>query len=224
MQRNDFTLARPAQSALATNTVLRNTYLLLGMTLLFSAITAGLAMISNAKPLNPFITLIGYFGLLFVTSRLRESSWGLAGVFALTGFMGYTLGPILNLYLHAFVNGHQIVLTALGSTGLIFFALSGYALVSRKDFSFMAGFVMVGILVAFLAGLGALIFHLSGLSLVVSAMFVFLSSAVILIQTSQIIHGGETNYIMATITLYVSLYNIFISLLNLLGAFSGERE
>ncbi len=142
-------------------------------------------------------------------------------VFALTGFLGFTLGPLLNAYL-ALPNGPQLVMTALGGTGVIFLGLSGYALTTRKDFSFMGGFLVVGILVAFLAGIGALIFSLPGLSLAVSAMFVLLMSGLILYQTSEIIHGGETNYILATVTLYVSLYNLFTSLLHLLGAFSGD--
>ncbi|MES2142066.1 MAG: Bax inhibitor-1/YccA family protein [Pseudomonadota bacterium] len=212
------------ESVLATNAVLRNTYILLGLTMLFSAITAGMAMLSNAPPLNSFITLIGYFGLLFLTNSLRNSGWGLLSVFALTGFMGYTLGPILNHYIHGFTNGQALVMMSLGATGLIFFALSAYALTTRKDFSFMSGFLMVGMIVAFLASIATLFFHIPALMLTVSAVFVLLSSGIILLQTSQIIHGGETNYIMATVTLYVSLYNIFLSLLNLLGAFSGNRE
>lgn len=212
------------ESVLATNAVLRNTYILLGLTMLFSAFTSGMAMLSNAPPLNPFITLIGYFGLLFLTNALRNSGWGLLSVFGLTGFMGYTLGPILNHYIHGFSNGQELVMMSLGATGLIFFALSAYALTTRKDFSFMSGFLMVGMLVAFLASIATLFFHIPALMLTVSAVFVLLSSGVILLQTSQIVHGGETNYIMATVTLYVSLYNIFLSLLNLLGAFSGNRE
>lgn len=221
---NDQVVVRRTESVLATNAILRNTYLLLAMTLIFSAATAGLAMVTNAPPINPWITLLGYFGLLFVTSALRNSGWGLLSVFALTGFMGYTLGPILNLYIHNFSNGSELVMMSLGSTGLIFFTISGYALATRKDFSYMGAFLMVGMLVAFLASLGALFFHIPGLMLAVSAMFVLLSSGVILLQTSQIINGGETNYIMATITLYVSLYNIFISLLNLFSAFGGNRD
>jgi modulator of FtsH protease len=215
-------LTRSTQAVLATNKVLRNTYTLLSMTLLFSALTAGVAIVTNAPPLHWLITLVGYFGLLFLTSALRNSAWGLVAVFALTGFMGYTLGPILNLYL-SLANGPQLVMTALAGTGIIFLALSSYALVTRKDFSFLGAFLMVGILVAFLAGLAALIFNLPGLSLAVSAMFVLLMSAMILYQTSEIIHGGETNYIMATVTLYVSLYNLFLSLLQLLGVFSGDE-
>jgi len=222
--QNDQVVVRRTESVLATNAVLRNTYLLLAMTLVFSAATAGLAMVTNAMPMNPWFTIIGYFGLLFLTQALRNSAWGLVSIFALTGFMGYTLGPIINFYIHNFSNGSELVMMSLGATGLIFFALSGYALTTRKDFSYMGAFLMVGMLVAFLASLGALFFHIPGLMLAVSAMFILLSSGVILLQTSQIIHGGETNYIMATITLYVSLYNIFISLLNLLGAFSGNRD
>jgi len=203
------------------NKVLRNTYMLLSMTLLFSALTAGIAMATNAAPLHWLITLGGYFGLLFVVTRLRDSAWGLAAVFALTGFLGYTLGPILNLYL-SLPNGSQIVMTALGGTGVIFLALSGYAVVSRKDFSFMGGFLMVGILVAFLGGLGAMLFNVPMLSLAVSGMFVLLMSGMILWQTSEIIHGGETNYIMATVSLYITLFNLFISLLQILGVMSGD--
>ena len=208
---------------LATNKVLRNTYLLLGMTLLFSAATAGYAMLTNTMPLNPWLTLLGYFGLLFLTSMLQNSVWGLAAVFALTGFMGYTLGPLLNFYLQTFQNGSQIITMSLGATGLIFFALSAYALTTQKDFSFLGAFLMVGMIVAFLGSLAALFFHIPGLMLAVSAAFVLLSSGVILFQTSQIISGGERNYIMATITIYVSLYNLFISLLNLFGALNDRR-
>jgi modulator of FtsH protease len=171
--------------------------------------------------MSPLLVLGGYFGLLFLTTKFRNSSLGLVFVFALTGFMGLTLGPILNAYL-SLPNGGQLVMTALGGTGVIFLGLSGYALTTRKDFSFMGGFLMVGILVAFLAGIGALFFSMPGLSLAVSAMFVLLMSGFILWQTSNIIHGGETNYIMATVTLYVSIYNLFTSLLHLLGAFSGN--
>jgi len=214
-------VVRSQQSALVTNKLLRNTYSLLAMTLVFSALTAGLSMAFNLPHPGMIITLIGYFGLLFLTTKLRNSVWGIASVFALTGFMGLTLGPIVNYYL-SMSNGSEIVMQALGGTGIIFFALSAYAIKSEKDFSFMGGFLMVGILVAFLAGLGAFFFSMPGLSLAVSAMFVLLMSGLILYQTSQIIHGGETNYIMATVTLYISIYNLFTSLLHLLGAMSGD--
>jgi modulator of FtsH protease len=221
MLEKNYAVSRPTESALATNKVLRNTYILLSMTLLFSAFTAGLAVATNAPPLGLLITLGGYFGLLFLTSALRNSPWGLVSIFALTGFLGYTLGPILNLYL-SLPGGSQIVMTAMAGTGVIFLGLSGYALVSRKDFSFMGGFLMVGILVAFLASLGAFIFQIPGLTLAISAMFVLLMSGLILWQTSDIIHGGETNYIMATVTLYVAIFNLFQSLLMLLG-FAGDE-
>ncbi len=214
------TVVRSQESVLATNKLLRNTYSLLAMTLVFSALTAGLSMAMNFPHMG-LLTLVGYFGLLFLTTKLRNSVWGLVSVFALTGFMGLTLGPMLNYYL-TMPNGSEIVMQALGGTGLIFFVLSAYAVKSEKDFSFMGGFLMVGILVGFLAGLGAYFFEMPGLALAVSAMFVLLMSGLILFETSQIIHGGETNYIMATITLYVSIYNLFTSLLHLLGAFSGE--
>ena len=203
-------------SLLSSNRVLRNTYALLALTLLFSAVTAGAAVALKLPHPGIIITLVGYFGLLFLTMRLRESAWGVLSVFALTGFMGYTLGPILSLYM-ALPNGHQTVMLALGGTGVIFLGLSAFALVSRKDFSFMGGFLAVGALVAFVAGLAAIFFQLPTLSLVVSAAFMLIASGLILYETSAIVHGGETNYIMATVSLYVSIYNLFVSLLHLLG-------
>jgi modulator of FtsH protease len=221
IERQYSNVATTQHSVLATNKVLRNTYILLAATLLFSAVTAGLAIASNAPPLHFLLVLGGYMGLLFLTQALRNSAWGILSVFALTGFMGYTLGPIINLYL-GLPNGSEIVMTALGGTAVIFLALSGYALVSQKNFSFLGGFVMVGVLVAFLASLAAIFFQMPGLSLAVSAMFILLMSAMILWQTSEIIHGGETNYIMATITLYIAIYNLFVSLLQILGVMGGD--
>lgn len=215
------TAAASARAALATNRVIRNTYLLLALTLAFSALTAATSLALKLPHPGLLITLAGYFGLLFLTTKFRDRALGLAFVFALTGFMGYTLGPILNAYL-GMPNGPQLVMTALGATGAVFLGLSGYALASRRDFSFIGGFLMVGILVAFLAGLGAIFFDLPGLSLAVSAMFVLLMSGLILYETSNIIHGGETNYIMATVTLYVSIFNLFTSLLHLLGFANRE--
>ena len=217
-----FSASTRQSSWLATNKVIRNTYMLLSMTLLFSALTAGVSMTLNLPHPGLLLTLAGYFGLLFLTAKFRDSALGLALVFALTGFMGYTLGPILNAYL-ALPNGGQVVMTAMGATGAIFLGLSGYALTSRRDFSFMGGFLMVGILVAFLGGLGAVFLEMPGLSLAVSAMFVLLMAGLILYETSNIIHGGETNYIMATVTLYVSIYNLFTSLLHLLGAMGSQE-
>jgi modulator of FtsH protease len=216
------TASRSQDATFATNKVIRNTYTLLSMTLLFSALIAGISMVLKLPHPGLLLTLGGYFGLLFATTKFRDSSLGIAFVFALTGFMGYTLGPILNAYL-ALPNGGQVVMTAMGATGFIFLGLSGYALSSRKDFSYMGGFLMVGILVAFMAGLGAIFFEMAALSLAVSSMFVLLMGGLILYQTSSIVHGGETNYIMATVTLYVSIFNLFTSLLHLLGFMNGEE-
>ena len=225
MNQSTNTVARrgSSEAVFATNRVIRNTYILLSMTLLFSALTAGLSMAYNMPHPGLFMTLAGYFGLLFLVQALRNSVWGIVSVFGLTGFMGLTLGPILNLYVSHFANGTQLVMTALGGTGAIFVGLSAYALTTRKDFSFMGGFIFTGILVGFLAGIGAAIFALPTLSLVVSGMFVLLMSGLILYQTSAMIHGGERNYILATVTLYVSIYNLFTSLLHLLAMFSGRE-
>lgn len=225
MNRNDVSiLSRGEQSVLATNKVLRNTYLLLGMTFIFSALTAYMAMVSGARPMNILIFIIGTYGLMFLTNVLKNSVWGLVSVFAFTGFMGYTLGPILGFYMSSYSNGAQLITTALGGTGLIFFALSGYVLTTKKNFSYLGGFLFVAVMIAFLAMIASIFFQIPALALIISAAFVLISSGLILYQTSEIIHGGETNYISATVSLYVSIYNLFLSLLNLLGAFSGERD
>ena len=222
-QKNpEIVVRRPNASALATNSVIRNTYMLLSMTLLFSAFTAWISMKINMPYMGMLVTLGGYFGLLFLTTKLRNSAWGLLSIFALTGFMGLTLGPVISMYLRAFSNGAELVALAMGGTGAIFIGLSSYALTTRKDFSFMGGYLMVGILTAFLVGLGAAIFSIPLLSLAVSGVFILLMSGLILYQTSEIIHGGETNYIMATIMLYISIYNLFMSLLHILGAVAGD--
>lgn len=221
MENRMTTMTRSEASVLSTNKVIRNTYLLLSLTLAFSALTAGLSMAMGLPHPGILITLVGYFGLLFLTSKFRNSGLGLLFVFALTGFMGFTLGPIISAYL-SLPNGSQIVMQAMAGTAVIFLGLSAYALTTRKDFSFMAGFLFVGILVAFIAGLGAIFFQIPALSLAVSAAFVLLMSGLILFETSNIIHGGETNYIMATVTLFVSIFNLFTSLLHLLGFASGD--
>ena len=221
METRSIPMNRAEASVLSTNKVIRNTYMLLSLTLLFSALTAGASAALKLPHPGIIITLVGYFGLLFLTMKLRNSAGGLVSVFALTGFMGYTLGPIISAYL-SLPNGHAIVMQAMGGTAAIFLGLSGYALTTRKDFSFMGGFLMVGILVAFLAGLGAIFFEIPALSLAVSAMFVLLMSGLILYETSNIIHGGETNYIMATVSLFVAIFNLFTSLLHLLGFMNNE--
>lgn len=205
----------------AAHRVLRNTYMLLSLTLAFSAVTAGASAALGLPHPGILLTLAGYFGLLFLVNKYRDSGAGVALVFALTGFMGYTLGPILSHYLHM-PNGTQIVMTALGGTAAIFLALSGYALVTRRDLSFMGGFLTIGILVAFVAGLAAIFFQIPALSLAVSAVFMLLMSGMILFETNQIVRGGETNYVMATVSLFISIFNLFTSLLHLLGFASGK--
>ena len=204
------------ESALASNRVLRNTYALLSITLFFSVVVAAVSVALKLPHPGIVITLVGFFGLLYATTKLQNSAWGLLAVFALTGFMGYTLGPMVSKYL-AMPNGHQIVMMAMGGTATIFVGLSAYALATRKDFSFMGGFLLAGILVAFLAALGNLFFQIPALSITVSAAFVLLMGGLILFETSRIVHGGETNYISATVSLYVAMYNLFSSLLALLG-------
>ena len=209
------------QSVLASNKVIRNTYLLLSMTLAFSAVVAAASVALRLPHPGIILTLIGFFGLLFAVHKLKDSGWGIAAVFAMTGFMGYTLGPVISRYL-GLPNGGEIVMQAMGGTAAIFVGLSAYAVTTKKDFSFMGGFLMVGILLAFLAGLGAIFFQIPALSLTVSAAFVLLMSGLILYETSNIIHGGETNYVLATVTLFVSIFNLFTSLLHLLGFMNGD--
>ena len=210
-------------SLLATNVVLRNTYALLGLTLLFSGLVAWWAAASNAPSLGLIVTLVGVYGLMFLTQALRNRPWGLVSSFAFTGFMGYTLGPLLNFYIHNFTNGAELVGMAAGGTGIIFLCLSAYVLTTRKDFSYLGGFIFIGVMALLIAMIVGLFAHIAALQLIISAGFIVLSSALILYQTSAIIYGGERNYIMATITLYVSIYNLFVSLLAILGAFSGRR-
>jgi modulator of FtsH protease len=209
------------RSALAANKVIRNTYMLLSATLLFAALSA-MASIALKLP-NPgiIVTLVGYFGLLFLVSKFRDSGVGLGLVFALTGFMGYTLGPIISHYL-GLPNGGQTVAMAMGLTAAIFLGLSGYALTTRKNFNYMGGFLMVGMIVGIVASLAAIFFELPALSLAVSAIFVLLMSGMILYETSNIIHGGETNYIMATVGLFVTIFNLFTSLMQLLGFMNSD--
>jgi modulator of FtsH protease len=209
------------ESALTTNKVLRNTYLLLGATLAFSALMAGVSIALNLPPFG-LVTLLVYFGLLFAVTKTQNSAWGILWTFALTGFLGLTLGPILNLYLTALPNGSQIVMTALGTTAVAFIGLSAYAMKSGRDFSFMGGFLAIGAIGAFVLALVAYFFQLPTLSLVVSGLFLIVSGGLMLYQTSAIVNGGETNYISATVTLYVSIYNMFLSLLHLLGAAGGD--
>ena len=211
-----------AAVSIPAHRVLRNTYALLALTLTFSAAVAAASAALKLPHPGIILTLVGYFGLLFATYKLSNSAWGLGAVFALTGFMGYTLGPIVNHYL-AMQGGGQIVAMAFGGTALIFFGLSAWVLTSKRDFSFMGGFLFAGMIVALLAGLAAVFFQMPALSLTVSAAVVLLMSGMILFETSRIVNGGETNYILATVSLFVSIFNLFTSLLQLLG-FMGSDE
>lgn len=206
----DFTLPDTASTA----AVLRNTYMLLGLTLGFSALVAWFSL--DASPLNPFLTIGIYIGLLFGTAALRNSGMGIAMVFALTGFLGYTLGPLVGMYLAAGMA--NVVANALTLTAVTFLGLSAYVLTTRKDLSFMSGFITAGAIVLLVAMLIGLFMNSIGFHLMLSAGFALFAASLILYQTSEIIHGGERNYIMATVTLYVSIYNLFVSLLSLLGA------
>ncbi|MET1257220.1 Bax inhibitor-1/YccA family protein [Aliikangiella maris] len=219
MQPNSPVIERTHGRSIEINKVLKNTYMLLGATISFSALVAYFAAVMNLPHPGFIITLVGFYGLLFVIHKTQNSASSIFWVFALTGFMGYTLGPIVGMLSNT---APQILVQALAGTGLIFFGLSAWVLLSKKDFSFLSGAIAAGFWVLIIAVIASLIFDISGLSLAISAGFMIFSSMIILYQTSEIVRGGETNYVMATVTLFVSLYNIFVSLLNLLMAFGGD--
>ncbi len=219
MQYNS-TLAHSEASVLQTNKVIRNTYILLSMTLLFSAVTAFIGVATGASfGMALGANILAIVLLWFVLPRTANSASGIPVIFAFTGLLGYGLGPLLSYYL---AMNPEIVMVAMGGTGAIFLALSGYALTTRKDFSFMAGFLMVGIFVVLGASLLNIFLGIPALALAVSAAVILVMSGLILFQTSAIIHGGETNYIMATASLFLSILNIFTALLQILGAFSDD--
>lgn len=221
-ERYDSTVSRSEESVLATNKVLRNTYMLLSMTLLFSALMAGVSMTMNMGPFTYIGSVIGSFALLWlVLPRTANSGAGILVVFGITGLLGFGLGPLLNMYA-SLPNGTQIITTALGGTGVIFLALSGYVLTTRRDFSFMGGFLIAGFVVVLLAALANIFLQIPAMSIMISSAVILIMSGFILFDTSRIIHGGETNYVMATVGLYLSLYNIFVHLLHLLTAFGGD--
>jgi modulator of FtsH protease len=216
------TAARAPQAVLATNKVIRNTYLLLTLTLLTSAVTAGMAMVSGARPVHWILMMVVFIGGPFVISAVRNSVWALPLTFAFTAFMGYVLGPILTFYLNM-PNGGQIVTAAFGTTATMFLGLSAYALTTRKDFSFMGGFLMVGLLLVLVAIIANIFLQIPALSLTISAAAVLLMSGMILFDTSRMVHGGETNYVIMTVSLYANIYVLFLHLLNLFAAFSGDN-
>lgn len=215
---------KPYESEIARHNVLRKTYFLLSLTLLFSAIMAGVAMKTNAPQMNFLVMLIGMFGLLFLTSKLRNSVWGVVSIFAFTGFTGYMVGPMLNAYITAFSNGSQLILTSLGATGVIFVALSGYVLTTKKDMSYLGGFLFIALLGGVVLSFAGILFHLPMMQIAMSGAFVVIFSGYILYNTSQILHNGETNYIMATIQLYLDILNLFLALLRILSYFAGNRN
>ena len=222
MSQNPYVVARPVESVLATNKLIRNTYMLLSMTLLFSAVMAGLSVILRTSyGISIGCSIAALILIWFVIPKYRNSAKALPLTFLFTGLLGFGLGPTLNYYL-TFSNGAELILTAAGGTGVIFLGLSGYVMTTRKDFSFMGGFLFVGFIVAILGMIGAMIFSVPGMYLAISAMMILLMSGFILYDTSRIIHGGETNYVMATISLFLDILILFQHLLNLLGAFAGE--
>jgi modulator of FtsH protease len=219
---NNFNPSISTTSAVSMNKVLRNTYLLLSFTLLFSALTAGISMMLHVSHIVSIVCSFSAMGLIWlVLPRTANSSAGIGVVFAITGLLGFGLGPILNHYL-SLSNGPQLIATSLGGTGIIFLALSGYVLTTKRDFSFMGGFLMVGLIIAVLAMVANIFLQIPALSLALSSAIILIMSGFILFDTSRIINGGETNYINATVSLYLSIYNIFVSLLHILGIFGGD--
>ncbi len=222
MQQHNTMLDTSQHSTLAVNKVLKNTYMLLGATLLFSALMAGLSMVLNVGfGAHLFSSIAALAIVWFVIPRTANSEKGILAVFAFTGLLGFGLGPVLNQYL-SMANGSAIIAQALAGTGIIFFVLSAYVMNTKKDFSFMGGFLMVGMVVLLLAIIANIFFAIPAVSLAISAAIVFIMSGFILYETSNIIHGGQRNYILATASLYLSLYNIFISLLQILGVMGDD--
>lgn len=214
-------VVRSRDSALATNKLIRNTYMLLSATLFFSAIMAAVGMSVNVQ-IPWFLSLIVALGLLFALGKFQNSAAAIPLVFGFTGFMGFGLGYTLNLYLAAYSNGAEIIVTALGLTAAIFVALSAYALNSKKDFNFMGGFLLAGLIVVVVCALINMFVGSPIMGLIISGAVVMLMAGFILFDTSRMVNGGETNYIMATVGLYLNILNLFTSLLHLLGAFMGE--
>ena len=206
------------------NLVLKNTYLLLGMTFCFSSLMTLFSMSIGASPLNPILWIALVIGLQYGVISTSKSAWGIPMIFAFTGFLGYTLGPILTMYTVLFNNGYDLIFTSLGATGLIFVSLSAYVVTHQKNYSYMGGILFSAILVAFMAGIAAILFNMPLLSIVVSGAFALISSALIMYHTSEIVHGGETNYILATMSIFVALFNLFLSLLRILAYFAGNRD
>lgn len=223
MNEVELNIAQGRDSALAINKVIRNTYSLLSMTLFFSAICAVTTMVMQVGQGVGFMLFIGGFVMTFVVRKTANSAKGLVAVFIFAGLMGGALGPIISLYMVAYANGSAIVVQALGGTALIFLSLSGYALTTGKNFNYLGGFLFTGMMVAIVAIIANIFLQIPALSLAISSAVILLMSGLILFDTSRIINGGQRNYIIATIGLYLSIFNIFIHLLNLLGALTGRN-
>ena len=215
-------ISQSRQASFANSRIICNTYLLLTLTLLTSTITAAIAMNTGAQPVNWILMLAVFIGMPFIINRFRNSVWGLMLTFVFTAFMGYVLGPILNLYL-SLNNGSQIVMLAFGSTAAIFIGLSAYTFATKKDFSYMRSFLFTGLIVLLIAIIANLFLAIPLLSLTISSVAVLLMSGLILYDTSRMIHGGETNYIMMTVSLYANIYVLFIHLLNLFSVMHGNE-
>ena len=221
MSQQDTYISQTGSRSVSINKVLKNTYILLSLTLLFSAAMAGVSMMLNLPHPGIIILLVGFYGLLFAIEKTKNSAMGLVLTFVFTGFLGMVMGPTISYYLST-PNGSSVVMAAMATTGIIFFGLSAYIIVTGKNMAFMGGMLFAGILTAFVLGLVAMIFSIPALSMAVSAIFALLMAGLIMYQTSEIIHGGETNYISATVTLFVSIFNLFQSLLMMFGIFGGD--
>lgn len=224
MPMNERIIMSYQDSSMSTHAVLRNTYMLLSLTLLFSAFAATMAVISNAGFGSSIIAFVLSFVLLFVTSALRNSGWGIVSVFAFTGCMGYSLGPMLNYFIHGYTNGGQLIATALGGTGLTFFLTSAYIVTTKKDLSNIGKFLMIGLVVCIIASIANIFLKMPAMQLAISSILIFISVMLIMFDTSRIVNNGERNYIMATISLYIDIQMLFQNLLSLLGIFGGNRE
>ena len=224
MQRNNATTFRRSDSLLSTHSVIRNTYLLLSLTLLFSAATAWFGTLHPASFGQSIVVFILSFVLLFATMALRNSSWGILMVFAFTGCMGYSMGPMLNQFIKGYSNGGQLIMTALAGTGLTFFLSSAYILTTKKDLSNWGKFLMIGLVMCLIAGLANIFLKMPAMQLAISSILVLISTALMMYDTSRIVNGGETNYIMATISLFIDILMLFQNLLMLLGALTGNNR
>jgi modulator of FtsH protease len=223
MRFDSTSISKRSESLLSTHTVLRNTYMLLSLTLLFSAAAAGFAIVTEASHFSAIVAMILGFVLLFVTTGLRNSGWGILAIFAFTGCMGYSMGPMLNYFIHGYSNGGQLILTALGGTGLTFFVTSAYLLTTKKDLSHWGKFLMIGLIVCVIASLANIFLKMPAMQLTISTLLTFISTLLMMYDTSRIINNGERNYIMATISLYLDIQMLFQNLLMLLGVFNQKN-